>query len=102
MLNNKLFINRIGGGNFEESELTKSRNVLIKGRLSLFVGAMIAALFVCSFVGCTTDFPAEQPQKTPDDAAKLTNSRIDSTKNKGGNGNLTGDTEYADTLDFEY
>ena len=46
MLNNKLSINRIGGGNFEESELTKSRNVLTKGRLSLFVGAMIAALFV--------------------------------------------------------
>ena len=102
MLNNKLFINRIGGGNFEESELTKSRNVLIKGRLSLFVGAMIAALFVCFAVSCTTDYPAEQPQKTPDDAAKVTSSRIDSTQNKGGNGNLTGDTEYADTLDFEY
>ena len=101
MLNNKLFINRIGG-NFEESELTKSRNVLIKGRLSLFVGAMIAALFVCSFVGCTTDFPDGQPQKSPDDAAKLTNSRIDSTKNKGGNSNFTGDTEYADTLDYEF
>lgn len=66
----------------------------------MFVGAMIAALFVCSFVGCTTDFPAEQPQKTPDDAAKLTNSRIDSTKNEGGNGSFTGDTEYADTLDL--
>lgn len=102
MLNNKLFINRIGGGNFEESEVTKSRNVLIKGRLSLFIGAMIAALFVSVAVGCTTDFPAEQPPKTPDDAAKLTNSRIDSTQNKGGNGNFTGDTEYADTLDFEY
>ena len=37
--------------------------------------------------GCTTDFAADQPQKTPDDTAKLTNSRINSTKNKGGNGN---------------
>lgn len=62
--------------------------MLIKGRLSLFVGAMVAVLLVCSIVGCTTDFAAEQPPKTPDDAAKLTNSRIDSTKNKGGNGNL--------------
>lgn len=76
--------------------------MLIKGRLSLFVGAMIAALFVCFAVSCTTDFPAEQPQKTPDDAAKVTSSRIDSTQNKGGNGNLTGDTEYADTLDYEF
>ena len=62
--------------------------MLIKGLLSLFVGAMVAVLLVCSIVGCTTDFAAEQPQKTPGDAAKLTNSRINSTKNKGGNGNL--------------
>lgn len=68
----------------------------------MFVGAMIAALFVCSFVGCTTDFPDGQPQKTPDDAAKVTSSRIDSTKNEGGNSNFTGDTEYADTLDYEF
>lgn len=68
----------------------------------MFVGAMIAALFVCFAVSCTTDFPAEQPQKTPDDAAKVTSSRIDSTQNKGGNGNLTGDMEYADTLDYEF
>ena len=92
----------MGGGNFEKSELTNTRNVLTKGRLSLFVGAMIAALFVCFAVSCTTDFPDGQPQKTPDDAAKVTSSRIDSTKNEGGNGSLTGDTEYADTLDFEY
>ena len=62
--------------------------MLIKWRLSLFVAAMAAVLLVCSIVGCTTDFAAEQPQKTPNDAAKLTNSRIDSTKNEGGNGNL--------------
>ena len=54
----------------------------------MFVAAMAAVLLVCSIVGCTTDFAADQPPKTPDDAAKLTNSRIDSTKNKGGNGNL--------------
>lgn len=47
MLNKQFSINRIGGGNFEKSELTNTRNVLTKGRLSLFVGAMIAALFVC-------------------------------------------------------
>lgn len=46
MLNKQFSINKIGGGNFEKSELTKTRNVLTKGRLSLFVGAMIAALFV--------------------------------------------------------
>ena len=61
--------------------------MLIKGRLLLFVAAMIAVLLVCSIVGCTTDFAAEQPLKTPDDTAKLTNSRIDSTINEGGNGN---------------
>lgn len=76
--------------------------MLTKGRLSLFVGAMIAAFFVSFAVGCTTDIPDDQSPKSPDDAAKVTNSRIDSTQNKGGNGNLTGDTEYADTLDFEY
>ena len=63
---------------------------------------MVAVLLVCSIVGCTTDFAAEQPPKTPDDAAKLTNSRIDFTKNEGGNGNFTGDTEYSDTIDFEF
>ena len=47
MLNKQFSINRIGGGNFEKSELTKSRNVLIKGRLSLFARAMMAVLFVC-------------------------------------------------------
>ena len=47
MLNKQFSINRIGGGNFEKSELTKTRNMLTKGRLSLFVGAMISALFVC-------------------------------------------------------
>ena len=50
MLNIKQTINRIGGGNFEKSELTKSRNVLTKGRLSLFVGAMMAALFVFTYL----------------------------------------------------
>ena len=35
-----------GGGNFEDSKLACTRNVLNKGRLSLFVGAMVAVLFV--------------------------------------------------------
>ena len=63
---------------------------------------MVAVLLVCSIVGCTTDSAAEQPQKTPNDAAKLTNFRIDSIKNVGGNGNFTGNTEYSDTLDSEF
>ena len=63
MLNNQFSINRIGGGNFEESELTKPRNVLIKGRLSLFVGAMTAALFVSVSYHCTTDFHRISPLK---------------------------------------
>lgn len=83
MLNNKLSINRIGGGNFEKSELTKTRNVLIEGRLSLFVGAMIAALFVSVCVGCTTDFPAGSSPKKPENAAESTSSSSDSTKNEG-------------------
>lgn len=45
MLNIIQTINSIGG-NFEKSQLAKTRNVLTKGRLSLFVGAMMAALFV--------------------------------------------------------
>ena len=73
MLNKQFSINRIGGGNFEKSELTKSRNMLIKGRLSLFARAMMAVLFVCFAVGCTTDIPNGKPQKTPENAAKLTN-----------------------------
>lgn len=46
MLNIIHTINRIGGGNFGNPELTHTRNVLTEGRLSLFVGAMMAALFV--------------------------------------------------------
>lgn len=55
MLNKQFSINRIGGGNFEKSELTNTRNVLTKGRLSLFVGAMIAALFVCITIDRNVD-----------------------------------------------
>lgn len=55
MLNIIQTINRIGGGNFEKSELTKSRNVLTEGRLSLFVGAMVAALFVCFAIDRNVD-----------------------------------------------
>lgn len=46
MLNIIQTINRIGGGNSENPELTETRNVLTEGRLSLFVGAMMATLFV--------------------------------------------------------
>ena len=47
--------------------------MLIKGRLSLFARAMMAVLFVCFAVGCTTDIPNGKPQKTPENAAKVTN-----------------------------
>lgn len=46
MQDHKLTIHQIGGGNFEDSKLACTRNVLNKGRLSLFVGAMVAVLFV--------------------------------------------------------
>lgn len=65
----------------------------------MFVGAMIAALFVCSIVGCT---PYNDPDTSRSNGPKHAISASDSTKNEGGNGSLTGDTEYADTLDFEY
>ena len=55
MLNIIHTINRIGGGNFEDSELTHTRNVLTEGRLSLFVGAMVAALFVCFAIDRNVD-----------------------------------------------
>ena len=83
MLNNKLSIHRIGGGNFEKSQLAKTRNVLTEGRLSLFVGAMIAALFVSVCVGCADSFPSGSTPKTPENAAESTNSSSDSTKNEG-------------------
>lgn len=76
--------------------------MLTKGRLSLFVGAMITAFFVCFTVGCTTDIPDDQSPKSPDDAAKLTDSRVDSTKNVGVKVNFKCDTDYADTLDYEF
>ena len=83
MLNNKLSINRIGGGNFEKSQLVKTRNVLTEGRLSLFVGAMMAALFVSVCVGCSDSFPSGSTPKTPENAAESTSSSSDSTKNEG-------------------
>ena len=77
MLNNKLSINRIGGGNFEKSQLAKTRNVLTKGRLSLFVGAMITAFFVSVCVGCSDSFPSGSTPKTPGSTAESTNSSSD-------------------------
>ena len=77
MLNNKLSIHRIGGGNFEKSQLAKTRNVLTEGRLSLFVGAMTAALFVSVCVGCADSFPSGPTPKTPENTAKSTNSSSD-------------------------
>ena len=99
MLNNKLSINRIGGGNFEKSELTQTRNVLIEGRLSLFVGAMIAALFVSVCVGCT---PYSDPDSSRSNDPENGISTSDSTKNEGGNGGFTFDTEYEDTIYYEF
>ena len=77
MLNNKLSIHRIGGGNFEKSQLAKPRNVLTEGRLSLFVGAMTAAFFVSVCVGCSGSFPSGSTPKTPESTAESTNSSSD-------------------------
>lgn len=55
MLNIIHTINRIGGGNLGNPELTHTRNVLTEGRLSLFVGAMVAALFVCFAIDRNVD-----------------------------------------------
>ena len=53
------------------------RNVLTEGRLSLFVGAMTAALFVSVCVGCSDSFPSGPTPKTPENTAKSTNSSSD-------------------------
>lgn len=74
---------RTGGGNSENPELTQTRNVLTEGRLSLFVGAMMAALFVSVCVGCADSFPSGSTPKTPENAAESTSSSSDSTKNEG-------------------
>ena len=76
-------LGRPGGGNSENTELTQTRNVLTEGRLSLFVGAMMAALFVSVCVGCYDSFPSGSTPKTPENAAESTSSSSDSTKNEG-------------------
>ena len=48
-------LGQAGGGNFGNPELTHTRNVLTEGRLSLFVGAMVAALFVCFAIDRNVD-----------------------------------------------
>ena len=53
------------------------RNVLTEGRLSLFVGAMTAALFVSVCVGCSDSFPSGSTPKTPGSTAESTNSSSD-------------------------
>lgn len=49
----------------------------LKGRLSLFVGAMTAALFVSVYVGCSGSFPSGSTPKTPENTAESTNSSSD-------------------------
>lgn len=75
-------LGQAGGGNFEKSQLAKTRNVLTEGRLSLFVGAMMAALFVSVCVGCSDSFPSGSTPKTPENAAESSSSSSDSTKNE--------------------
>ena len=95
MQDHKLTINQVGGGNFEVSKLAYTRNVLNKGRLSLFVGTMMAVLFVFSFVGCT---PYHDPDSMRSQEPEKGISASDSTKNEPGNGSFGFDTEYEDTI----
>lgn len=92
-------INKIGGGKSEESELAKPCNELIKGRLSLFAGAMAAVLFVCSVVGCT---PSDDPDTSRSNRSENGISASDSTQNGGLNVGITFDTEYDDTIHQEF
>ena len=99
MQDHKLTINQIGGGNFEASKLAYTRNVLNKGRLSLFVGTMMAVLFVFSIVGCT---PYHDPDSPRSPEPENGTSASDSTKNEPGNGSLGVDTECEDTIYYEF
>ena len=92
-------LGRAGGGNFEASKLAYTRNVLNKGRLSLFVGIMMAVLFVFSIVGCT---PYHDPDSPRSPEPENGTSASDSTKNEPGNGSLGVDTEYEDTIYYEF
>ena len=93
------FSDGLGGGNFEASKLAYTRNVLNKGRLSLFVGIMMAVLFVFSIVGCT---PYHDPDSPRSPEPENGTSASDSTKNEPGNGSLGVDTEYEDTIYYEF
>ena len=98
MQDHKLTINQIGGGNFEASKLAYTRNVLNRGRLSLFVGAMMAVLFVFSIVGCT---PYHAPDSLRSNDPEKGISASDSTKNGGVNVGFTYDTEDVDMINYE-
>ena len=98
-MNKQISINKMGGGKSEESELAKPCNVLIKGRLSLFAGAMTAALFVCTVVGCT---PCDDPDTSRSNRSENVISASDSTQNGGLNVGITFDTEYEDTIHHEF
>ena len=86
------------GGNFEASKLAYTRNVLNRGRLSLFVGAMMAVLFVFSIVGCT---PYHAPDSLRSNDPEKGISASDSTKNGGVNVGFTYDTEDVDMINYE-
>ena len=95
MQDNKLTMSQIGGGNFKTKKLIHSRNVLIQGRLPLFVGAMTAVLFVFIFVGCTPDAPLDSTRQME---LKKTDSACDSTKNEDLDMSFGFDEEYDDTI----
>ena len=65
----------------------------------MFVGTMMAVLFVFSIVGCTPYHDPDSPRsQEPDNGT----SASDSTKNEPGNGSLGVDTEYEDTIYYEF
>ena len=65
----------------------------------MFVGTMMAVLFVFSIVGCTPYHDPDSPRsQEPENGI----SASDSTKNEPGNGSLGVDTEYEDTIYYEF
>lgn len=65
----------------------------------MFVGTMMAVLFVFSIVGCT---PYHDPESSCSKDPENGISASDSTKNEPGNGSFGVDTEYEDTIYYEF
>ena len=94
MLNHSPYHNSIGGGNFDNTELTLSALVCIKRWLSLCIGAM-AAVFLCFLsVACSRD---DEPILQDKPFASPT----DSTTQSGGSGFIFGDDEPEITIPLD-